>query len=129
MYEVKAFQCPAAFKQARIDFPNLNPQTAQYYVHLATWIAPGVTERAFGYRSGSSTTINPLRLNRVSDPSRSIALIDRDNELFQLFGSSSTGLPHKPVHGKFRNVLFIDGHVESVANERISAELNALKIN
>lgn len=131
LVEIEAFRCPAAVRQIRHLNPGVDMATTQHYIHLATWLAPGVTERGFGFKDSQKVHLEPLKLSQFRDISRSIALIDRDISLLSLFGEGYSNLPNTPresVHGEFRNVLFFDGRVEAVANSRFRAEDNAIRL-
>lgn len=58
----------------------------------------------------------PLFNDDLEDPSRSVALYDADQQIHTIAGNP--GRPEsfapEPVHGKVRNFLFLDGHVESL---------------
>ena len=72
----------------------------------------------FGYPEvGSDPEISPLKhseLNRYSTPATLFTMTDVDKiNIPNPTVSWWTDLPYKPVHGKVRNELYFDWHVES----------------
>ena len=79
---------------------------------------PATRVPPFGYPEvGSDPEINPLKhseLNRYSTPATLFTLTDVDKvNIPNPTVTWWTDLPYKPVHGKVRNELYFDWHVES----------------
>ncbi|HEY5233163.1 MAG TPA: Type II secretory pathway pseudopilin PulG-like protein, partial [Verrucomicrobiae bacterium] len=56
----------------------------------------------------------PKRLKEIASPALSWAMTDADQENAATGGRYYDFLPVKPTHGKVRNQLFFDWHVEAV---------------
>jgi prepilin-type processing-associated H-X9-DG protein len=74
--------------------------------------------RPFG-DPGQYPPAEPMKFSAIRDfqsPSRAYAISDIDQAFPQLDPSVTWWweLPNKPVHGRVRNQVFFDGHVEAV---------------
>ncbi len=112
-YRCLLFECPAGRKAMGQQRLAVTPSPS-YYVHLTRYLSANKTERLFGYGWAAQPVIAPLRYLALPHPQKSIALVDSDGELL----SSAPTSPYTMAHGQQRNVLFADGHVESVAAHR-----------
>lgn len=126
--QLPVLTCHAAARAIAKDYPNYTGGM-QHYIHLATWIEPGLKERGFGFKDSKKVHLYPLRITQFRDLSKSIALMDRDNELLGLFGDIGADRPDKSAHGRVRNVLFFDGRVEAIDVERFKAVEAAVQLN
>ena len=78
----------------------------------------GVTYRPFGYPDPAVTNVGPMRWTQVEgliSPSRGWFITEPDKvNVTNLANSWQGQLPDSPPHGKVRNYLFYDGHVEAM---------------
>lgn len=84
-----------------------------------TNINSGVLTRPFGYPYTSPPFFEdsdeaPKRLQQIASPSLSWALTDVDQENGFSIGAYYPYLPLTPAHGRVRNEVFFDWHVEAV---------------
>ncbi len=94
---------------------------ATHYQSMLSNITPwrdakGTTIYPFGDAANPKTR-PPMTMTMISHYplARTWMLVDMDNPLMaQLGWGTDTKLPQKTVHGSSRNVLFFDGHVESI---------------
>lgn len=105
------FECPAQAKLRRGE------DDAVFYLHRDTVLRDGPTQRPFGYQASGSTPRAPMRLTNVVRPPETVAIFD----------TSGTTV-HPEVHLHIRNVLFIDGHTESVDVNRLSFDATKVTI-
>ncbi len=106
------FVCPGYFRQA----PGLTSMVGRKCYLLNDDIDPDAASRVppFGYPL--APTSEPLKhslLDRYGSPSELMALVDVDKGNVNPTVSWWSDLPYEPVHGKVRNQLFFDWHVES----------------
>ncbi len=94
------FECPAWVEAAEGREELRRP----YYMLPIIW-TDGSLIRPFGYPSQN----DPLRLQQIPDLSAVQAIIDFDRGV-----SSSSSAIEEPVHDSSRNVLFFDGHVDTI---------------
>lgn len=105
------FQCPAQAKLRRGE------EDPVFYLHRDTVFENGSTQRPFGYQAANATPLDPMRLANVASPGKTVAIFD------------TSGTAAQPeVHPLSRNVLFIDGHVESVERGRLSFDATTVTI-
>ena len=113
----RVFVCPAFFLKAPeattitnqkvyFDNPNIDPNPTN------------MAARPFG-DPGTSPLLEPMRLSGMigyQPLSRAFAISDVDQALPELNPGVSwwPELPNKPVHGRVRNQVYFDGHVEAV---------------
>jgi len=95
--------CPTARKRAIRESGGLNTDNARFFSTHHTVMKDGTEQRPFGYEVSGSTTIPPVKAVMVRQPHLTVALTDRN------FTN----------HGGTMNVLFFDGHVESLNNQQI----------
>ncbi len=85
------------------------------YVKLADG---GGLKFPFGYRAvGSSPASEGIKITRIANPSKQVAIIDLDSELKSIDGVASGLSPvyiPKPLYGDRRMALYFDWHVEAV---------------
>jgi len=105
--EVRQFpfvaSCPTARKRAIRESGELTTDNARFFSTHHTVMKDGTEQRPFGYEVSGSTTIPPVKAMMVRQPHLTVALTDRN------FTN----------HGGSMNVLFFDGHVESLNNQQI----------
>lgn len=93
---ISSLQCPSTASLSDTD---------QHFGQFRTYYKGQLEDRPFGYGNQSAgMTEVPLVMNSIEKPSSIIALADR----------AGVG-GNQEAHGRDRNVLFMDGHVESVA--------------
>jgi prepilin-type N-terminal cleavage/methylation domain-containing protein len=115
-------RCPSAARhwtEAPAGTPPMDlHQPLSYIASIQVTNYQGVLTRPFGYPnsllSGGDADEAPKKLLEIVTPSLSWAMTDADQ------GNASSGgvyydlLPPKPAHGKVRNRLFFDWHIEAV---------------
>jgi prepilin-type N-terminal cleavage/methylation domain-containing protein/prepilin-type processing-associated H-X9-DG protein len=123
-------RCPSAAKHWRDADASTDPMALErplsYIVTVSiTNLNSGVVTRPFGYPYGSLpigfTNILvdelPKRSGDIYNPSRSWAQTDADQQNCALTARYYDYQPKTPTHGKVRNQLFFDWHVEAVKSE------------
>jgi prepilin-type N-terminal cleavage/methylation domain-containing protein/prepilin-type processing-associated H-X9-DG protein len=118
--------CPAS---ARISHINLDAnlsttlrQPLSYILSItATNLQDDVVSRPFGYpykslpnSNGATTNEPPKKLREIRGPSTSWAMTDADQMNAISLAQYYTFIPPAKAHGKVRNQLFFDWHVEAV---------------
>ena len=103
--------CPAFLDEIE------DPDARHYVVNRAIRMSDGSVKRPFGYpgsRASEREAKYPVNVYAVDQDELSWLVRDLD-------GISTGGyngkplVPYMPVHGKVRNTLFLDGHVEAVS--------------
>lgn len=120
-------RCPSAshhWREADPNTPDMALQRPLSYIASVevTNINSGVVTRPFGYPNSAlppgATNITddelPKKVSEIYNPSRSWALTDADQQNAVNLAGYYYFLPVKPTHGKVRDQLFFDWHVESV---------------
>jgi prepilin-type processing-associated H-X9-DG protein len=78
----------------------------------------GVLTRPFGYPNSKLAVVGPdeapKKLSEIMSPSLSWVMTDADQENASSGGVYYDLLPETPAHGRVRNQLFFDWHVEAV---------------
>ncbi|EIP98860.1 prepilin-type N-terminal cleavage/methylation domain-containing protein [Opitutaceae bacterium TAV1] len=98
--------CPAWFKATG------QSSTVRFFDLKGSYEIGGETKYTFGIKSTSSAK-GPGLYHEIPTPARLRAIWDIDQELHNPSGDYA-GIPVKPVHGSYRNVLFFDWHVVSM---------------
>lgn len=99
----REFVCPGWLREATSD-----DAVCWWSIRKAT-DAGGNTFDPWGYVTASSATF-PQKVWRLGEPADTQAIVDVDAEM----GGGWAGTPRCPVHGKVRNVLYFDWHVEAI---------------
>ena len=119
----RVFRCPG-FERTAPDFDRSDPDKAMIgrKVFLLNDDAdpdPAVRVPPFGYPlpPESKPLMTTSFVSPLTPPDSTFAITDVDKSLPSLNPTVSwyKWLPDKPAHGKMRNRLFFDGHVEAVA--------------
>ncbi len=120
---VAPFVCPSGQKVYRTTGA---PETfVRYYLCPATYFSGKPPVRPFGY---ATDRVAPLRLSSIESPARTISTMDVDNTFMQKVNSTSAWYADTPAHGKKRNVLFLDGHVEALQDTNLRWYNGAIEI-
>ena len=108
--------CPAFFREAPKPPPQPAYEGYSYMQNRYVTNGPGnVIDSMFGYLDGSFGAVAlPKKLSVLVAPSMSWAVMDVDKLNSITTGTWGENLPGRQVHGKGRNALFFDGHVQSV---------------
>jgi prepilin-type N-terminal cleavage/methylation domain-containing protein len=115
-------RCPSAARywtEAPAGTPPMDlHQPLSYIASIQVTNYQGVLTRPFGYPnselSGGDADEAPKKLLELANPSQAWAMTDADQ------GNASSGgvyydlLPPRPAHGKVRNRLYFDWHIEAV---------------
>jgi prepilin-type N-terminal cleavage/methylation domain-containing protein/prepilin-type processing-associated H-X9-DG protein len=119
-------RCPSAARRWKAAPAGTPPMSS--YVPLSYMASPEITNvnssvvsRPFGYPYtqppfDDSADEESKYLNDIANPSLSWALTDVDQENGFSAGMYFPYLPEGPAHGKVRNQLFFDWHVEAVSS-------------
>jgi prepilin-type N-terminal cleavage/methylation domain-containing protein/prepilin-type processing-associated H-X9-DG protein len=116
-------RCPSAERHWTVSPPGTPlmdlHQPLSYIVTYQVTNRQGVLTRPFGYPnsqlSDGAEDEAPKKLVEIATPAVSWAIVDADQENASSGGVYYILLPVKPAHGKVRNQLFFDWHVEAVA--------------
>jgi prepilin-type N-terminal cleavage/methylation domain-containing protein/prepilin-type processing-associated H-X9-DG protein len=116
--ENKIFTCPATMSQnPRIP---MAPGDRTNFRLNNRWIDPGAPSAAFGYPANANppAPANPPQreaaVQSVTNRAEFYTLRDVDQEIDGSTGTQwKTEITTKPIHGKARNWMFLDWHVES----------------
>lgn len=104
--KAKVFECPAWRKMVKSDGGKI------YAVQTAALCTDGTQKQPFGYPALGAYAEKPaVPLFALASASTTPALWDLD---VQNGGPTDGTVPKTPAHGKTRNTLFFDWHVESV---------------
>lgn len=118
--------CPASGKLSKIDLSgNLSTKLRQplsYIVSITvTNIKDDIVTRPFGYpykslpnSNGQTTNEPPKKLKEIRSPSTSWAMVDADQMNAVSLAQYYEFIPSIKAHGKVRNQLYFDWHVEAV---------------
>lgn len=120
-------RCPSAahhWKNADPTTSDMSLQRPLSYIASieVTNINSGIVTRPFGYPNSAlppgytNVIIDelPKKVNEIYNPSRSWALVDADQENAVNLAGYYSFQPSSPTHGKVRNELFFDWHVDAV---------------
>lgn len=104
----KAFACPAHRAAAA------NPESPVWWLnHEAVVTDSNSRVNPWGHPNAKPDPGEPILALKIKDPARQMVMQDNDAQIPAPWG----GIPQEPVHGKARNRLFFDGHVEAVPAE------------
>ncbi len=117
LVEVRQFICPAA--KVIMDQGSVPPSSRTYYLAYSFYVNGASQRTPFGYRATGTSVIPPSHISSLPNPAKTLLLIDLDGALLQRRGIIPAGAPPYPSHDRVRNVLFADGHVESVLESRL----------
>lgn len=109
----EVFECPAQKKMKQ------NESEATFYIHRTTVFEDGSQQRPFGHKaSGGVVKIPNMKIQNVLRPAQTVSLLD------------TSGPPALPeVHGTTRNILFLDGHVETIELNRFTLDAGDIVIH
>lgn len=115
-YQLVSQICPPGFQSA-VEDVGVSP------AYLATNNVgddSGGRLKPWGHPSSAGEDAVPKLFSLIPDPAHKAALMDLDNELFRSSGKADSvragsGILDQPLYGSRRNVLYFDGHVESVS--------------
>jgi prepilin-type N-terminal cleavage/methylation domain-containing protein/prepilin-type processing-associated H-X9-DG protein len=97
------------------DDPRSLDEYLSYIVSIAvTNLTSDVVTRPFGYPYGYLRGVDeqPKRAHEIRNPSTSWAITDADQINAAIQASYYLFIPETKAHGRFRNLLFFDWHVE-----------------
>lgn len=110
---VPLFECPAWALRVPAEH-QANGRC--YLLGRNARLAGGGTAHPFGYPElGGNPGSNPLMINQLDNPSRTMAISDLDAVNGGTSYASDPGVAPAPVHGQVRNELYFDGRVAAVA--------------
>jgi prepilin-type N-terminal cleavage/methylation domain-containing protein len=111
--------CAAHWTPAAAGTPPMDLQNPLSYIanNQATNINSGILTWPFGYPYtliGGDSDEAPKKLAQIAGPSGCWAMTDADQQNAATAGQYYDFQPATPAHGKVRNQLFFDEHVEAV---------------
>jgi prepilin-type N-terminal cleavage/methylation domain-containing protein/prepilin-type processing-associated H-X9-DG protein len=113
-------RCPSAAHRWTIP-PGYTPpmdlhQPLSYIASIQVTNYENVLVRPFGYPQSQlgGEDVAPKKLHEIANPALSWSMIDADQQNASSGGVYYPLLPMKPTHGRVRNQLFFDWHVEAV---------------
>ena len=116
-------RCPSAerhWTEAPAGTPPMDlHQPLSYITSIQVTTVQGILTRPFGYPNSqlSSGGVDeaPKKTRQIANTSGSWAMTDADQENASPGGVYYDLLPKKPAHGRVRNQLFFDWHIEAVS--------------
>jgi prepilin-type N-terminal cleavage/methylation domain-containing protein len=117
---IPQLRCPSAsrrWKESDDSDEMALDQPLSYIVSVQVTNFQGVLTRPFGYpysQIGADTNETPKRLKELMTPTLSWAVMDVDQKNGATGATYYGFLPSKPCHGKVRETLFFDWHVEAL---------------
>ena len=112
---IKVLTCPSTQLQA----PDPTDEATRHFHIIDPTLPDGSTLLVFGYPGGSGKPkIGPVkrqRLDSLSSAANMYCLTEPDKVGVDEGCDWQYALPDRPVHGKVRNYLFFDSHVQAIA--------------
>ena len=111
---IKAFICPGTQQNA----PDPSDIATRHFYIIYPSGPDGSAVYPFGYPGGAHPRVGPLKrqqLESLGSPSSMYYLAETDKVDIDEGCDWQCALPDRPVHGKVRNYLFFDGHVQAIA--------------